>query len=82
MLWHCDSLLTCSVSFGQNGKSNRSFRADGAWVKKENNTSSADQRRSDSYVAAYVVGGGDGKPRLHGHFDFKCVALAGVLPAG
>ena len=59
----------------------RSFRADGAWVKKENNTSSADQRRSDWYVAAYVCvcGGGDGKPRLHGHFDFKCVALAGVL---
>ena len=38
----------------------RSFRADGARVKKENNTSSADQRRSDWYVAAYVCvcGGG------------------------
>jgi hypothetical protein len=58
----------------------RSFRADGAWVKKEKSTSSADERRSDLYVAAYA--GVDGKPRVHGHFDFKCVALAGVLPAG
>ena len=58
----------------------RSFRADGAWVKKEKTTSSEDERRSDWYVAAYA--GGDGKPRVHGHFDFKCVALAGVLPAG
>ena len=24
----------------------------------------------------------DGKSFVHGHFDFKCVALAGVLPAG
>ena len=25
---------------------------------------------------------GDSNPRVHGHFDFKCVALAGVLRAG